>query len=153
MNLFHVFILWGKSAQPIGRIYLEVAFRTMDNYRSEILAFEVVKFKSPYHALFGRPAYAKFMARPCYIYLKLKMPGPKGNITVHGDLDIALECEEGDATYAETACAEEELKLYKLQVDPEDMTSLKKPATESKLKFKSAQDTKLIDFVPGDSSK
>ena len=57
------------------------------------------------------------------------------------------------ATYAESACAEEELKLYKLQVDPEDMTSLKKPATESKLKFKSAQHTKLVDFTPGDSSK
>ena len=125
----------------------------MDNYRSEILAFEVVKFKSPYHALFGRLAYAKLMARPCYVYLKLKMPGPKGNITVHGDVDIALECEEGDAAYAESACAEEELKLYKLQVDPEDMTSLKKPATESKRKFKSAQDTKLIDFTLGDSSK
>jgi hypothetical protein len=124
-TIFHG-IVPGKSAQPIGRIYLEVAFGTMDNYRSEILAFEVVKFKSPYHALFGRPVYAKFMARPCYIYLKLKMPGPKGNIAVHGDLDIALECEEVDATYAEAACAEEELKLYKLQVDPEDMTSLKK---------------------------
>ena len=35
------------------------------------------------------------------------------------------------------------------------MTSLKKPATEHDpaLKFKSADDTKLVDFVPGDSSK
>ena len=30
---------------------------------------------------------------------------------------------------------------------------LKKPATEEKMKFKSAQDTKQVDFVPGDSSK
>src|SRR5664279_5672403 len=93
------------------------------------------------------------MARPRYVYLKLKMPGTNGNITVEGDREIALECEDGDATYAESACAEEELKLYKLQVDPEDMTSLKKPATESKLKFKSAQDTKQVDLTPGDSSK
>ena len=57
-TVFHG-IVPGKSAQPIGRIYLEVAFGTMDNYKSEIVAFEVVKFKSPYHALFGRPAYAK----------------------------------------------------------------------------------------------
>ena len=35
--------------------------------------FEVVKIKSPYHALFGRLAYARFMARPCYVYLKLKI--------------------------------------------------------------------------------
>ena len=34
------------------------------------------------------------------------------------------------------------------------MTSLKKPAdSESKLKFTSAKDTKLVDFTPGDSSK
>ena len=38
------------------------------NSRSETLTFEVVKIQSPYHALFGRPAYAKFMARPYYIY-------------------------------------------------------------------------------------
>ena len=32
------------------------------------------------NALFGRPAYAKFMARPFYVYLQLKMPGRKGTI-------------------------------------------------------------------------
>jgi hypothetical protein len=30
----------------------------------------------------GRPCYAKFMAVPNYTYLKLKMPGPNGVITV-----------------------------------------------------------------------
>ena len=36
-----------------------------------------------------------------------------------------------------------------------DMTPLKKPTTKHDplLKFKSAYDTKLVDFVPGDSSK
>ena len=35
------------------------------------------------------------------------------------------------------------------------MTSLKKPTIEHDLtlKFKSADETKLVDFVPGDSSK
>ena len=55
------------------------------------LRFEVVKLQSPYHALFGRLAYAKFMARPCYVYLQLKIPGPKGIITVHGDWAVAAE--------------------------------------------------------------
>ena len=52
-------------------------------------------------------------------------------------------------------CATEELKLYKDNVDPADMTSLKKPTTEHDpaLKFKSADDTKLFDFIPGDFSK
>ena len=115
----------------------------------------MVKIKSPYHALFGRPAYANFMAQPCYVYLQLKMSGYKGTITVHGSRKIALECEEGDAAYAESVCAIEELKFYKDKVDPADMMSLKKPTTEHDvaLKFKSADDTKLVHFVPGDSSK
>ena len=86
-----------KSAYPIGRVKLTVAFGTTSNYRSVSLIFEVVKLKSHDHALFGRPTYARFMARPCYVYLKLKMPGPKGPITVDGDRRIAKECEEGDA--------------------------------------------------------
>ena len=59
------------------------------------------------------------------MYLQLKMPGHKGTITVHGSRNIALECEEGDAAYAESVCATEELKFYKDNVDSADMTSLK----------------------------
>ena len=83
------------------------------------------------------------------------MPGYKGTITVHGSRSVALECEEGDAAYAESVCATEELKFYKDNVDSTDMTSLKKPTTKHDclLKFKSTDDTKLVDFVPGDSSK
>ena len=58
------------------------------------------------------------------------MPGHKGTITVHGSRKIALECEEGDAAYAESVCATEELTFYKEKFDPADMTSLKKPTTE-----------------------
>ena len=83
------------------------------------------------------------------------MPSHKGTITVHGSRKVSLECEEGDAAYAESVCAIEEPKFYKDTVDPVDMTSLKKPTTEHDpaLKFKSATDTKMVDFVPGDSSK
>ena len=59
----------GKSAYPAGKIALEVAFGDDYDYRTEMLWFQVVKIKSPYHALFGRLAYAKFMARPCNVYL------------------------------------------------------------------------------------
>jgi hypothetical protein len=153
-TVFHG-IVPGKSAYPVGRVRLDVAFGSDDNYRYESLSFEVVKIKSPYHALFGWPAYAKFMARPCYIYLKLKMPGPHGTITVNGDRKTTLECEEGDAAYAEAACAMKELKYYTSNVDPADMTPLKKPTTDADppLKFQSAKDTKEVEFTPGDSSK
>ena len=52
----------GKSVYPVGKIELEVAFGDEYDSRVEKLTFEVVKIRSPYHALFGRPAYAKFMA-------------------------------------------------------------------------------------------
>ena len=64
-TIFHG-IVPGKSAHPIGQISLEVAFGvSKEQFRSEFLTFEVVDLKIPYHALFRRPAYAKFMARPC----------------------------------------------------------------------------------------
>ena len=153
-TIFHG-VVPGKLVYLVGKIALEVAFGEDRDFRVVTLTFEVVKIKSPYHALFGRPAYAKFMARPCYVYLQRKMPGHKGTITVHNNRKIALECEEGDAAYAESVCATEELKFYKDNVDPTDMTPLKKPTTEDDplLKFKSADDTKMVDFVPGDSSK
>ena len=145
----------GKLAYPVGKIELEVAFGDEYDSRAEKLTFEVVKIKSSYHALFGRLAYAKFMARPCYVYLKLKMLGHKGTITVHGSRKVALVCEEGDVAYAESVCVAEGLKYYKDNVDPVDMTYLKKPTIEREpeMKFKSAEDTKMVDFVPGDSSK
>ena len=138
-TIFHG-IVPGKSAHLIGKIRLEVAFGvSKGQYRSEYLTFEVVDFKSPYHALFGRPAYAKFMARPCYVYLKLKIPGPQGTITVEGSKAMAIECNRGDAIMEDQACSEEELKYYKSQVDPADKHVLDKPAhEEEKKKFKSA---------------
>ena len=151
-TVFHG-IVPGKSAHPLGRIHLEVAFGSTSNFRSEILPFEVVDFKSPYHALFGRPAYAKFMARPCYVYLKLKMSGPYGIITVDESREIASSCEKEDAAYVEQACAQLGLEIYKERVDPADPTLLKKLTPDSNPKFESAEDTKKVNFVSGDSSK
>jgi hypothetical protein len=72
----------GKRVQPLGQIDLPVWFGTPDNFRKETLTFEVVGFRGAYHAILGRPCYAKFMAVPNYTYLKMKMPGPKGVIIV-----------------------------------------------------------------------
>ena len=116
-TVFHG-VVPGKSAYPIGKIELEVAFGDEHDSRAEKLTFEVVKIRSPYHALFGRPAYAKFMAQPCYVYLQLKMLGYKGTITMHGSRKIALECEEGDAAYAESVCVTEELKFTRTMLTP-----------------------------------
>ena len=75
-------IVPGKRTWPLGRIDLPVYFDTPSNYCKEVLTFEVVGFKGTYHAILGRPCYAKFMAVPNYTYLKLKMSGPNGVITI-----------------------------------------------------------------------
>ncbi|KAK1685779.1 hypothetical protein QYE76_046627 [Lolium multiflorum] len=59
-------------------------FGDVHNFREEKITFEVVPFKSSYHVIFGRPTYHKFHARACYIYNKLKIPGPKGRTTKWG---------------------------------------------------------------------
>ena len=68
-------IVPGNSATPIGTVSLPVNFGTKENYRTEHIKFEVANFESSYHAILGRPALAKFMAIPHYVYLLLKMPG------------------------------------------------------------------------------
>jgi hypothetical protein len=65
----------------------------MQNFRMETLTFEVVGFSGTYNAIPGRPAYAKFMAVPNYTYLKLKIPGLKGIITVGPTYQRAYECD------------------------------------------------------------
>jgi hypothetical protein len=70
------------SCAPMGKIRIDVMFGNWDNCRVENLKFEVVDLDSPYHALLGRPTLAKFMASTHVAYLKMKMPGPKGVITL-----------------------------------------------------------------------
>ena len=82
----------GRKAKSLGHIALDVVFGSDKNFRKEKLTFEVVGFQSAYHAILGRLAYAHFMARPCYVYLKLKMPSPKGVITITGNRQRAEEC-------------------------------------------------------------
>ena len=146
-------IIPGKSARPIGKICLEVAFGSAANFRSEVIPFEVIKLRSTYYAILGRPAYARFMARPFYVFLKLKMPGPNGTITVEGNRAIAMACEQDDVAYVETACVKEDLSTYQERVDLADPTVLKKPTQDSAPKFEPTQDMKKMDFVPGDSTK
>jgi hypothetical protein len=81
------------EALPLGQIDLPVTFGDERNFRTETLTFKVVGFSGTYHAILGRPAYAKFMAVPNYTYLKLKIPGPKGIITVGPTYQCAYECD------------------------------------------------------------
>jgi hypothetical protein len=91
----------GQRATPLGHIDLPVYFGTPSNFRGETLTFEVVGFHGTYHAILGRPCYAKFMAIPNYTYLKLKMPSPNGVITIGSMYKHAYECDVACIEYAE----------------------------------------------------
>jgi hypothetical protein len=94
-------IVPGKKAEPLGQITLVVIFGSEWNFRAETLCFEEVPFKGGYHALLGRPAFVKFMAIPCYAYMKLKIPGSYGIIIVSGDPKNAHEAEVTNLEHAE----------------------------------------------------
>jgi len=83
-----------KPVFPLGKIALDVIFGEPTNFRREKIDFEVVDWPSQYHAILGRPAYARFMAVPHYAYLKLKMPGPAGTITIHGSFKRFDSCDK-----------------------------------------------------------
>jgi hypothetical protein len=92
----------------MGRIQLEVLFREKDNHRREPIWFEVVYLNSPYHALLGRPALAKFMVVPHYGYLKMKLPGPCGVITITGCYKKSIECARASSKLTDALVIAEE---------------------------------------------
>ncbi|XP_066351495.1 uncharacterized protein [Miscanthus floridulus] len=126
-----------KQAMLLGQIDLPVAFRGLSNYRMETLTFEVVGFHGTYHAILGRPCYAKFMAVPNYTYLKLKMLGLGRVITVGTSFQRAYECEVECCDHAVAIVASGELVTPRKEVakeapDPKRTTRSFEPVEGSK---------------------
>jgi hypothetical protein len=109
-TVFHG-IVTGLSCAPIGKIKIDVLFGDKEHFRREAIWFEVVDLESPYHALLGRPALARFMAVPHYAYLKMKIPSSKGVITVAGDYKKSSECAAASSRLAESLVIAEEKKM------------------------------------------
>ena len=65
--------------------------------------------------------YACFMAWLCYVYLKLKMPGPRGVITVTGNRQKVEECFQKGSKIAYAQMATVELQEYQKNADPSDL--------------------------------
>jgi hypothetical protein len=63
-----------KASLPLGQITLQVQFGTTKHFCVDYVNFLVAYFNTAYHAILGRPAIAKFMVVPHYMYLVLKMP-------------------------------------------------------------------------------
>ena len=101
-------VIPGVEARCTRTVTLEVVFGSPENFRSEELIFDIVPFQSGYHTLIGHTAFARFNAVPHYAYLKLKMPGPNGVITVNGNTKHSLRTEEQTAAFAAEVQASEE---------------------------------------------
>ncbi|XP_039803705.1 uncharacterized protein LOC120667767 [Panicum virgatum] len=126
------------------------------NFQTEYIKFEVADFKSSYHAILGRPALAKFMEVPHYVYMLLKMPGNTGVLSLRGDLLKSFECDKEAIDHAspiqvpssvsEIPAAAKELSLNK------DSMPSKKPS-QSSVKPTGDVGTKTIQLQEGDDSK
>ena len=116
----------------------------------------MVNLESPYHALLGRPALAKFMAVPHYAYLKMKMPGPKGIITIAGNYKKSAACVAAGNRLAESLMIAEEKRLLDRMVAMAgklpDVPSDPKDA-ETQGSFQPAKETKKIPLDPDHSER
>jgi hypothetical protein len=137
-------IIPGKRVQPLGQLDLPVCFGTPSNFRRETLTFEMVGFRGTYHAVLGRPCYAKFMAVSNYTYLKLKMSGPNGVITVGSTYRHAYECDVECVEYAE-ALAESEALIA-------DLECLSKEVPDAKRHAGNFEPAEAVKSVPLDRS-
>jgi hypothetical protein len=107
----------------LGKVQLEVLFGKKGNSHREPIWFEVVDISSPYHALLGHPALAKFMAVPHYAYLKMKLLGPRGVITVSGSFKKSLACAKESSQLAEALVVAEEKRqlLHRMELTQQDV--------------------------------
>ena len=109
------------SSTPIGQVRIPVTFGQRNNYRPELIDFDVTHIRLPYNAILGYPALAKFMAVTHHGYNVLKMPG-SGRI-------ITVPCEERDAV-----CSLERAFQAASIGDPDNNASLYPPEVVPKKK-------------------
>ena len=103
----------------------------------------MVGFKGTYHAILGRPCYAKFMVVPNYTYLKLKMPGPSGIITIESTYEHAYDCNVECIEYAKALVEAETLIAHLDQLSGEAPDSKRRAGA-----FEPAETIKLIPVDP-----
>ena len=100
------------------------------------------------------------MATPHYAYNMMKLPGPSDIITIHGDPDMAAECEAKGAELTDAVITAEanhanELAKYASGVNNDDPTILKNPNSEggNTSAFEATTHTRTVELVPGDPSQ
>jgi hypothetical protein len=117
----------GKAAYPIGRVCQPVTFGTKENFRTEYLTFEVWDFRSSYHAILGRPMFAKFMVIPHHTYLIMKMPTPNGILSVLQDIMVSYNCESATVELSKGSAVKAAATVMIAQAAKIDQSTLEVP--------------------------
>ena len=115
-----------------------------------MLTFEVVDFPGSFHAILGRPCYAKFMAIPNYSYLKLKMPGPNGVINIGSTFLHAYMCDREH--YELTTAVINSVELPEL-VNSVTLAAPDYNGPTSSSAFHPTEETKVVEIDPTDPTK
>ena len=105
----------------------------------------MVDFLGSYHAILGCPCYAKFMAIPNYTYLKLKMPGPNGIITVGSTFLHAYTCDHKHYKLATAVINSSELPRLRELLTPA-VPDYNKPTSSTA--FRPLKETKAVGIDP-----
>ncbi|KAI5016518.1 hypothetical protein ZWY2020_006369 [Hordeum vulgare] len=88
---------------------------------------------------------------PHYAYLKMKMTGPKGIITVVGDYKKSLECAQDSSHLADAlVIAEEKRQIDRLVDQATEKPAIPSPPSQSagEDSFKPAKETKQVPLNP-----
>jgi hypothetical protein len=114
-------IIPSNKVVPLGLLVLPVTLKRRENYRTEYIKFEVADFETSYHAILDRPALAKFMAIPHYVFVQDAKP--QGSTRAAKRLEVILrprhishgvrrnysstQCHDGDLRYLQEACSKQ----------------------------------------------
>ena len=110
----------------------------------------MVDFLGSYHAILGWPCYAKFMAIPNYTYLKLKMLGPNGVITMGSTFLHAYTCDHEHYELTTAVINLFELPQLRNSLTPA-VSDCNKPT--SLTAFHPLEESKVVGIDPTDPTK
>jgi hypothetical protein len=111
----------------------------------------VADFEGTYHAILGRPALTKFMAKMHYSYLVLKMPIEQGVLTLRGNVYTAYTCEEESFKVAEATdlsiCMEQTL-VDATKIPAGQLEIPERQVPWKHIKFNEYKEIQLVDDDP-----
>ena len=84
-------------------------------------------------------------------YLKMKMPGPNGTITVTGDYKVSMQCASAGSALAESMVIAEEKRKMQYAVSLAQSAALGMPAIgnfQTAPTFKPTEETKKVQIDP-----